>query len=176
MMLDYACIHFSTASSRWRQFGLSLILALPLMGQAQETTAPVFELSSDNNTQHQLKHYLGKLVYVDFWASWCAPCLQSFPFMNSMQQKYQTAGLQIIAINLDKKMEDARIFLKKNPAQFLVLFDPEGKTPLQYGVKGMPSSYLIGRNGKIIFIHKGFKLTDQAMLEAKIKLELGIKE
>ncbi|MBC3873145.1 TlpA family protein disulfide reductase [Undibacterium sp. LX15W] len=165
----------------WWQIGLSLILAFPLISLAQETlkiepvSAPAFELTAENNSKHQLKHYLGKLVYIDFWASWCAPCLQSFPFMNSMQQKYQAAGLQIVAINLDKKMDDAQIFLKKNPAQFLVLFDPEGKTPLQYAVKGMPSSYLLDRSGKIIFTHKGFKAADQALLEAKIRTELGLK-
>ncbi|MFZ6818733.1 TlpA family protein disulfide reductase [Undibacterium sp. Ji22W] len=169
--------YLRSRSSRqlWRQFGLSLIMVFPLICHAQETPAPAFELNAENSSKHQLKQYFGKLVYVDFWASWCAPCLQSFPFMNSMQQKYQAAGLQIIAINLDKKMGDAQIFLNKNSAQFLVLFDPEGKTPLQYGVKGMPSSYLIDRSGKIIFTHKGFKLADQAVLEAKIRTELGLK-
>lgn len=156
--------------------GLCLVLTVPLFCHAQEAPAPAFELTAESNSKHQLKQYLGKLVYIDFWASWCAPCLQSFPFMNSMQQKYQAAGLQIIAISLDKKTEDAQIFLKKNPAQFLVLFDPEGKTPLQYGVKGMPSSYLLDRSGKIIFTHKGFKVADQALLEAKIRTELGLKD
>jgi cytochrome c biogenesis protein CcmG/thiol:disulfide interchange protein DsbE len=157
--------------------GLSLTssLTLSLTAHAQEPASLAFELSSGNGKQ-SLKQHLGKLVYVDFWASWCAPCLQSFPFMNSLQQKYQAAGLQIIAINLDKKMEDAQIFLNKNPAQFLVLFDPTGQTPKQYGVKGMPSSYLIDRNGKLIFTHKGFKAADQEMLEAKIKTALASKE
>jgi thiol-disulfide isomerase/thioredoxin len=154
----------------------SLLLTLPVSVHAQEPASLAFELSTINGNKESLKQHLGKLVYVDFWASWCAPCLQSFPFMNSLQQKYQAAGLQIIAINLDKKIDDAQIFLNKNPAQFLVLFDPTGKTPQQYGVKGMPSSYLIDRKGKLIFTHKGFKAADQEILEAKIKAALASKE
>jgi cytochrome c biogenesis protein CcmG/thiol:disulfide interchange protein DsbE len=155
---------------------LSLLLTLPLSVYAQGPTSLAFELSTSNGHKESLKQHLGKLVYVDFWASWCAPCLQSFPFMNSLQQRYQAAGLQIIAINLDKKMDDAQIFLSKNPAQFLVLFDPTGQTPQQYGVKGMPSSYLIDRKGKLIFTHKGFKVADQEILEAKIKAALADKD
>ncbi|MFZ6799083.1 TlpA family protein disulfide reductase [Undibacterium sp. Di24W] len=155
---------------------LALLLTLPVSVYAQVPTSLAFELSTSTGNKESLKQHLGKLVYVDFWASWCAPCLQSFPFMNSLQQKYQAAGLQIIAINLDKKIDDAQIFLSKNPAQFLVLFDPAGQTPQQYGVKGMPSSYLIDRKGKLISIHKGFKVADQEILEAKIKAALADKD
>lgn len=153
-----------------------LLLTLPMIALAQEPASLAFELNTGNGNKESLKQHLGKLVYVDFWASWCAPCLQSFPFMNSLQQKYQAAGLQIIAINLDKQMDDAQIFLNKNPAQFLILFDPAGQTPRQYGVKGMPSSYLIDRKGKLIFTHRGFKVADQEILEAKIKTALTSKE
>lgn len=160
----------------WRQLGVCIAFSAPLICHAQDTLAPAFELNAENNQRHSLRQSLGKLVYLDFWASWCTPCLQSFPFMNKLQQKYQAAGLQIIAVNLDKKSDDAQSFLTKNPAQFLVLFDAEGKTPLQYGVKGMPSSYLIDRNGKIIFNHRGFKAADQTLIEAQIRNALGLKD
>lgn len=163
-------------ASCWRWFYLGICLALPLPAYSQDTPAPAFELSTIDHTKHSLRQSLGKIVYLDFWASWCAPCLQSFPFMNSLQQKYQAAGLQIIAINLDKKMDEAQSFLLNNPPQFLVLFDAEGKTPMQYSVKGMPSSYLIDRSGKIILSHKGFKPVDQNLIETKIRIALGMKE
>lgn len=148
------------------------ICALSLPLAAQDVQHLDFELPSQQGAV-SLKQQLGKVVYVDFWASWCTPCRQSFPFMNALQKKYGTGGLRIIAINLDQKDEDAQIFLGKNPAQFLVAYDPQGNVAKQYKVLGMPSSFLIGRDGKLLFTHRGFKLADQAMLEAKIQQALA---
>ncbi len=140
---------------------------------AQEPTQLAFELPTQK-AKISLKELAGKVVYVDFWASWCGPCKQSFPFMNELQKKYASAGLQIVAINVDKSRDDAAIFLNKNPAQFAVAFDSEGTVPAQYNVKGMPSSYLLGRDGKLIYVHRGFKAQDQAEIEAKIRTALGM--
>lgn len=118
----------------------------------------------------------GKLVYLDFWASWCGPCKQSFPWMNAMQEKYQSQGLEIIAVNLDENNEDAQKFLAGTPAKFTVAFDSKGQTPTQYGVKGMPTSYLIGRDGKIILQHMGFNAADRDKLEQKIRESLETKK
>lgn len=142
---------------------------------SQEPSNLAFELKGVKD-KVSLQQFAGKFVYVDFWASWCAPCKQSFPFLNGLQKKYGAAGLQIIAINVDKKIEDANTFLTQTPAQFLIAFDAEGNVPKQYGVKGMPSSYFIGRDGKLIFIHKGFKPQDQDAIEAKIKAAIEMKE
>src|SRR5262245_25863233 len=68
----------------------------------------------------------GRVVYLDFWASWCAPCRQSFPWMQSMNAAYQAQGLSIIAVNLDRHRTDADVFLKRFPHTFQVLFDPNG--------------------------------------------------
>ncbi len=117
----------------------------------------------------------GKVVYVDFWASWCGPCKQSFPFMNDLQAKYRAQGLEIVAINLDVKREDADKFLAEVPAQFNVAFDAKGESAKRFEVKGMPSSYLIGRDGKVFSAHKGFKDEDRKELEARIAQALGAK-
>lgn len=154
--------------NRLQRILLALMLGVSSPLTAQEAPQLDFELPSQQGTV-SLKQHAGKLVYVDFWASWCGPCRQSFPFMNALQKKYGAAGLRIIAINLDQKSEDAQLFLAKNPAQFLIAFDPQGNVPKQYQVRGMPSSFLIGREGKLIFAHRGFKLADQEMLEAKIQ-------
>jgi len=136
------------------------------------TPAPAFDLAGLDG-QVSLARYQGKLVYVDFWASWCGPCRQSFPWMNEMQAKYGARGLQIIGVNLDAKNADARAFLAATPAQFSIAFDPAGATPKQYGLKGMPSSYLIGRDGKLVMTHMGFNQNDRAALEDAIKNHLG---
>ena len=118
----------------------------------------------------------GKLVYLDFWASWCGPCKQSFPWMNAMQEKYQSQGLEVIAINLDENNDDAQKFLAGTPAKFTVAFDSKGQTPTQYGVKGMPTSYLISRDGKIILQHMGFNAADRDKLELKIRESLEARK
>lgn len=103
-----------------------------------------------------LSDYKGKVVLVDFWASWCGPCRQSFPWMNSLQEQYRADGLEVVAINLDQEAELAKEFLQEVPAQFTVLLDTDAQLPGEYGVMGMPSSYLIDRNGKIRAQHIGF--------------------
>ena len=117
----------------------------------------------------------GKVVYVDFWASWCGPCKQSFPFMNELQAKYRAQGLEVLAINLDAKRDDADKFLAQVPAQFNLAFDARGEVAKRFEIKGMPSSYVIGRDGKIAAVHRGFKDEDRKELEARIAQALGSK-
>ena len=134
--------------------------------------APQFDLLGMDGAV-QLAKLTGKVVYVDFWASWCGPCRQSFPWMNEMQAKYGPRGFQIVGINVDAKSEDAKTFLATTPAKFTIAFDPKGATPRQYGIKGMPSSVLIGPDGKVLLEHSGFRDADRAELEAKIQSALG---
>ena len=134
--------------------------------------APQFELQGLEGAV-KLAKLQGKVVYVDFWASWCGPCRQSFPWMNEMQAKYGARGLQIVGVNVDANSADARQFLVSTPARFAIGFDPQGATPRSYGIKGMPSSVLIGPDGKILSEHSGFRETDRAELEAKIQSALG---
>ena len=110
----------------------------------------------------------GKLVYVDFWASWCVPCKQSFPWMNEMQAKYGERGLHVLAINVDAKQADAEKFLAQVPAKFQIAFDPAGQTPKQFAVKAMPTSYLVDGEGRIAYVHAGFRESDQKSIEAAI--------
>jgi thiol-disulfide isomerase/thioredoxin len=110
----------------------------------------------------------GKVVLVDFWASWCEPCRKSFPWMSDLYRKHASAGFAIVAINLDKDRDKADAFLAANQVPFLVAFDPAGKTAMAYHVTGMPSSFLLGRDGTILENHTGFDPRKAAELESHI--------
>ncbi len=153
---------------------LALLLASPVsfavdVGQA----APDVELPGGSGGAQKLSDLKGKVVYLDFWASWCGPCRQSFPWMNDMQQKYGARGLQIVGVNLDAKRAEADKFLADNPAQFALAFDTKGESPKRIGVKGMPTSVLIGVDGKVLAVHQGFKDEERAELEARLVAALG---
>jgi thiol-disulfide isomerase/thioredoxin len=119
-----------------------------------------------------LSRYEGKVVIVDFWASWCVPCRRSFPWMNRMHDKYTADGLVIIAVNLDRSTDDAARFLAKYPAKFEIVYDPTGVLAKKYRVEVMPSSIIIGRNGEMIERHAGFKVKRQNEYEATIRAAL----
>jgi thiol-disulfide isomerase/thioredoxin/cytochrome c553 len=158
---------------------LAAAAALAAAGQAMALepgqAAPAFSLAGPTGTV-KLEQYQGKLVYIDFWASWCGPCRQSFPWMNEMQARYGGQGLQVVGINVDAKTDDARNFLNATPASFVIAFDPSGTAPRNYGVKGMPSSVLIGPDGKVLYEHSGFRPADRTVLEARIKSALGVRQ
>ena len=135
--------------------------------------APAFALPTANGDIVALDKLRGKVVYVDFWASWCARCRRSFPWMNEMQQKYGPRGFTIVAINVDKKRADADRFLAQYPAQFTVVYDEAGATPNAYRVTGMPSSYLIDARGNVTFVERGFLDEHKAALEDRVKALLG---
>lgn len=113
-----------------------------------------------------------KLTYIDFWASWCGPCRQSFPWMNRMQAKYGPQGLRIVAVNLDAKSADAQAFLKEVPSSVTLAFDPKGESARRVGVRAMPSSVLLGADGRVLMQHAGFRAEDEAALEAQIAAAL----
>ncbi len=150
------------------------VMVLPAQAVEVGQTSPAFSLPGPAGPV-QLADFKGKVIYLDFWASWCGPCKQSFPWMNDMQSRYGSKGLQVVAINVDKKTADAGIFLKDHPATFSVAFDAEGKTPASYGLKGMPGSVLIGPDGKVLLVHNGFVPADGDALEQQINQALAGK-
>lgn len=163
----------------WNMKKMALVLAglvglasAPARAVEPGAAAPGFEVAGLDGTL-SLAKLQGKVVYLDFWASWCGPCRQSFPWMNAMQAKYGARGLQVVGVNLDANSADARQFLASTPATFLIGFDPKGATPRNYAIKGMPSSVLIGPDGKVLLTHAGFRDADRAELEARIETALG---
>lgn len=122
-----------------------------------------------------LSAYRGRVVYVDFWASWCGPCKQSFPWMQRMKDTYDRQGLTVIAINLDMDRADADKFLERFRPTFEVRFDPKGNLAAFYKVQVMPSSVLIDRHGVTRFEHEGFRPVDGAAYEAQVRELLAEK-
>jgi len=136
--------------------------------------APDFKLPSAKGLV-ELSKLKGKVVYVDFWASWCTPCRKSFPWMNELHKKYKDQGLEVVAVNLDKSREPIDEFLAKTPAEFTIAYDPSGGAAATYKVTGMPSSYLIDRSGQLQVSHIGFRDKDKEEMEGKIKELLARK-
>jgi cytochrome c biogenesis protein CcmG, thiol:disulfide interchange protein DsbE len=126
-----------------RLLPLLLLLILPSVSPAQ---AEGLDLSA----------YRGKVIYLDFWASWCTPCRLSFPWMNDLQQSYANDGLVVIAVNVDHDRALADAFLRSNSPGFKVVYDPDGNIAGKYDFKDMPTSVLIGRDGRVHYTHDGF--------------------
>lgn len=113
--------------------------------------------------------YHGKVVVVDFWASWCVPCRRSFPWLNQMYNKYAADGLVIIGIDTDTNADDATEFLRDFPPDFKIVYDPTGMLAGQYGIEAMPTSFVINRRGEIVASHLGFRVKKQHEYEQVIR-------
>lgn len=131
----------------------------------------IFISSFANASNLDLSKYKGQVVYLDFWASWCGPCKESFPLLNQIQKNYP--NVKIIAVNLDKNKKDADHFLKEHPADFEIIYNPDGKLGDKFKVKGMPYSIIFDKDGNEKFNHIGFstKKSDQYIKEIKSLLE-----
>lgn len=131
--------------------GLSLAAAGPLKEGDKFPDLTTFGLEGN------LPDLKDKVVLVDFFASWCGPCKDSFPAMEELHKKYAAKGLIVVAINLDKKKSDMDEFLKKFPASFVILRDAANKLVGEVKIPTMPSSFLLDKSGKVHAAHRGFK-------------------
>jgi cytochrome c biogenesis protein CcmG/thiol:disulfide interchange protein DsbE len=145
-------------------------------GVEEGDQAPIFDLPSiyADHPAISTASLEGKTVYVDFWASWCAPCLSSLPLYNDMYHKYKDQGLEIVAINVDNPIEDGLDFLLDTPLDFLIPADPDGEAAELFEVIGMPTSYLIEPDGTVKLVHMGFRSGDIEMIEEAIQDSLGV--
>ncbi len=147
---------------RSRSWVGSLMVAAALVAMsaawsaAASKPAPDVVLQRADGEAVHLSAYKGKVMLVDFWASWCPPCKTSFPALDALYKEYRARGVEVIAVNLDERRKDADAFLQDHPHEMTVLFDPKGVSPVAFGVKGMPSSFVIDRAGTIRFTHMGY--------------------
>lgn len=152
------------------KFLLSLCLASLLVHSAlAQQQAPAFSgVTLNTNQPIDLADYRGKVVFIDFWASWCPPCLASLPAYNQMRREIGTDEFEIIAINVDEDTEDGRLFLAEHPVDYPVLADPEGKIGIPYGIRSLPRSFLLNREGQVITSYRSYKVGDEIELKQEI--------
>ena len=115
-----------------------------------------------------LSAYRGKVVYLDFWASWCGPCRQSFPWLSALGRQYGSQNFVVLGVNVDHERRKADRFLREVPADFAILYDPDGQLATEYKVSAMPNSFLIDRSGHIRYQHHGFSTKETADYERQI--------
>src|SRR5271168_629534 len=150
---------------RTRSLRRCLLLGICLMLVAPTQAASPLDITS----------FRGRVVYLDFWASWCGPCKQSFPWMETLKNTYAAQGLEIITVNLDSDRADADQFLKQMHPTLEVRFDPKGELAEFYKLQGMPSSVLIDRHGVPRFTHVGFRPVDGPIYETQLRELLAEK-
>ena len=148
----------------------SLALTAPLATAADDAATPAAKApaATDPVQVLDLESLKGKVVYLDFWASWCGPCLKSFPWLTRLQDRHGAEGLVVIGVNLDRDRKAADAFLKQHPTSFRVVYDPEGKLAKAWDIEVMPSSFLLDRDGKTRNDHQGFRDGDASRIEAEI--------
>ena len=171
---------FKIRLRRFRQAGLiacALIAPMALAERGSHITLdeplpqPDWELPLIANGEGSVTDatYLGRVTYVDFWASWCGPCRLSLPALNRLSKEFDAADFGVVAISVDYVDEDALDFLERYPVDYPVAIDKTGNSGRDFAVAGMPSGYLIGRDGLIREVHVGFRKGDEAILRKQIQ-------
>jgi thiol-disulfide isomerase/thioredoxin len=131
--------------------------------------APVAAPFEPGSPAVDINAYKGKVLYVDFWASWCVPCRTSMPALEALYRKYNDRGFVVVGVNKDDRITDARRFLDKYPATFPLATDTDEKVVRSFGVAAMPSGYLIDRKGTVRRVHQGFTAETAASLDREVQ-------
>ena len=140
----------------------ALSLSLPaLTGSSSSGPAPAFTLASRAGQDVSLAQYKGNVVMINFWASWCGPCRQEMPLLESIYKKYNKMGFTMIGVNVEPDSNAANEWLKATPVSFQILYDRDSKVSKLYDVAGMPSTVIIDRSGKLRVLHRGYKAGDE---------------
>ena len=137
-------------------------LALPaLAADPTGGRAPQFTLAARSGANISLAQYQGQVVMINFWASWCGPCRQEMPLLDSIYKQYHRMGFTLIGVNVEPDSNAANQWLKETPVSFPILYDKESKVSKMYDVAGMPSTVIIDRAGKVRALHRGYKPGDE---------------
>ena len=137
-------------------------LALPALAvNPTGSPAPQFTLGSRAGQSVSLAQYKGQVVMLNFWASWCGPCRQEMPLLESIYKKYNRLGFTMIGVNVEPDSNAANEWMKATPVSFPILYDKDSKVSKMYDVAGMPSTVIIDRTGKVRVLHRGYKPGDE---------------
>ena len=125
--------------------------AVPKLEEVKDhPAAPDFSLPNPDGKKLSLKDFRGKLVLLNFWATWCEPCRKEMPTMVRLHNEFKSKGFEIVAVNVKDKRPEALAFIKDMKMNFPVMMDPEGEAGLLYGAFGMPITYLIDHKGVVM--------------------------
>ena len=137
-------------------------LALPaLAANPTGAPAPPFTLAAKGGSNVSLAQYKGNVVMINFWASWCGPCRQEMPLLETIYKKYNKMGFTMLGVNVEPDSNAANDWLKATPVSFPILYDRDSKVSKLYDVAGMPSTVIIDRSGKVRVLHRGYKPGDE---------------
>jgi len=140
---------------------LLVALAFVVVNSMQEhvvtvgDTAPNFTIKTDNGTEISPRNFGGKLLVLNFWASWCGPCVQEMPSLVEFQKMFASQGVVVLGINVDRRQDLYRAMAKRFNVNFLTAWDPEENVNYRYGTYKFPESYIIDRNGKVVQKYAG---------------------
>ncbi|HAB18328.1 MAG TPA: TlpA disulfide reductase family protein [Verrucomicrobiota bacterium] len=134
---------------------LCAVSTLAGLAGAPKVGEPFLNLSQQS-LEGTLPDLKGKVVLVDFWASWCPPCRHSFPALQEIYAKYKDQGLVVLGISIDESKADMDGFLKKMKVEFPIVRDAKGTLAEKLDISGIPASFLLDRSGKLIAVHEGF--------------------
>jgi thiol-disulfide isomerase/thioredoxin len=153
---------------------LACALASPAAAIEPGDRAPNCRLGAvADDARYELEQFRGAVLWLDFWASWCEPCKESFPFLDDLDREFRARGLTVLGINLDEELDDARGFLAGHPVGFAQAADPSGQCPRLFGVRGMPAAYLIDRRGFVRHMHYGFRAGEVPRLRGLVEALLA---
>lgn len=131
--------------------------------------APDFTLKSTTGRNVKLSELRGRVVLVNFWATWCTPCKEELPFFNTLYRRYQNLGLEILGVNIDKVSSHGAQMSAALGLSFPVLFDPAGKTSNVYQIRTMPTTFVVAKDGTLRHVHWGFGPAEPARYESEIR-------
>jgi peroxiredoxin len=144
-----------------RLFGVIASTLMMCAAASVNAPAPDFTLNSRAGKPLSLSQYKGQVVMLNFWASWCVPCRQEMPLLETMHKKYGKMGFTLIGVNVEPDSKAANAVLEKIPVSFPIVYDTESEVSRLYQVSGMPSTVIIDRKGRIRLVHKGYKPGDE---------------
>ena len=164
--------------SRWlipKQIALYISIFLLLASTAYAAAkllgndAPDFTLRGHQEENIKLSEYYGKVVMLNFWATWCGPCRQEIPKLTEIKNLHNEYDFELLGINIDEDQDKARQLAKKLNVNYPILFDEEKGVAKSYQVDAMPMTVLIGRDGKVRYIHRGYKEEYLAQYQQQIQ-------
>lgn len=148
---------------------IALLVPLAVSAAEVDKPAPDFTLKSLAGSNLKLSEMTGNVVLINFWASWCGPCREEMPLLNALHNKYAPLGFSVLGVNVEENADAARGFLKGFPVDFPVLLDSSNQVSKQYQVIAMPTTVVIDRDGKIRFLHQGYKSGDEEKYRQMVK-------